>query len=960
MTGIVVLTAIVLATAGSDIPRFEDVTEAVGINSLRPVLGMPPATGGAAWFDWDEDGYVDVLLTCEWEPLKLYRNTGPPNWHFEDVTNAAGLGEVRNAISADLMRVGGQTTLALMLVEEFGNRLQLFQISAPGKAFFAIPIGWPGGLGFFMTHGDIDGDGDIDVVASMNTQCGPSPKEKRTVWLLENDWGLFRPRRDDVWPAPGCAAIPMVTDYEGTGRLVTLITNDFGTYLTPTLAVGLDGIDRTLPPVYGMGIAVGDLNGDLRSDYLFTSAKDDALWTSDGSQWQYQTSEYGMGTGWGEDGLRFKWGASFLDTDNDGTLELYVAAGWLGAADDLTNGTLQKNSLIQNGLDVASEAGVATETTDRTVSVVDYDQDGRLDLLVGALESWSLFRNVTETTHHWIEFVVPNKPGVSALVTCGDQTWHREWTAASEGAFSEPLIHVGLGDCQGPASATIRWPWAGAVTMTDLAVDQRHAVEYVPAVVVSPDTVQPGETYTVTVVADEDQDVVLDGLPMEWAGTAWTATRTAGPDSGESRVVAWVDGQPLGLQPRIRVWSQPEPALLMDPSPPRIGQSATLHLDVPAQGSVTVSLDGGVALTGLKSGPLGHEMQIQVTDDVLVVQALVDGAEYGEPLVVEAIPRVDASRSEVFMVANEDQVTVDVFPYDALDIPVFLDPSDVVLVKDGESQADLFELQGMAKYVTQTSGSGLAQVPAGDVLLAQSIPLDTLGSGPFDADQSRIFPIFDTLQADGQDITAVLVYFADAQGQPLARPEDLSIEVDGLEVLGDVEPHWESFYISIGTFEGIRLRADTTPGLATVSIGGMTTTVRKVAPVHNTPVLETTTLAIDPKEGVVVLRPRDKNGHLVGSGVSLSFESDPPVDGSFAYEEFGRYVLSASVDSITVTVDGLFQIAEPPLPSTPAPTCSSGGCAMTNTPTRAWWGLTGLFLVVLLGWRSTGNIRWSP
>jgi len=99
---------------------------------------------------------------------------------------------------------------------------------------------------------------------------------------------------------------------------------------------------------------------------------------------------------------------------------------------------------------------------------------------------------------------------------------------------------------------------------------------------------------------------------------------------------------------------------------------------------------------------------------------------------------------------------------------------------------------------------------------------------------------------------------------------------------------------------------------------------------------------------------------LVGSGVSLSFESDPPVDGSFAYEEFGRYVLSASVDSITVTVDGLFQIAEPPLPSTPAPTCSSGGCAMTNTPTRAWWGLTGLFLVVLLGWRSTGNIRWSP
>ena len=959
MTSIVVLTTIVLATAGSDIPRFEDVTEAVGIDSLRPVLGMPPATGGAAWFDWDEDGYVDVLLTGDWEPLKLYRNTGPPNWHFEDVTAAAGLGEVRNAISADLMRVGGRTTLAIMQVEEYGNRLQLFQINAPGKAFSPIPIGWPGGLGLFMTHGDIDGDGDIDLVVSMNTQCGPSPKEKRTVWLLENDWGLFRPRRDDVWPAPGCAAIPMVTDYEGTGRLVTLITNDFGTYLTPTLAVGPDGIDRSLPPVYGMGIAVGDLNGDLRSDYLFTSAKDDALWTSDGSKWQYQTSEYRMGTGWGEDGLRFKWGASFLDTDNDGTLELYVAAGWLGAADDLTNGTLQKNSLIQDGIDVASQAGVATETTDRTVSVVDYDQDGRLDLLVGALESWTLFRNVTETSNHWIELAVPNEPGVSALVTCGDQTWHREWTAASEGAFSEPLIHVGLGDCSGPASATIRWPWAGALTMTELAVDQRHAVEHAPAVVVSPDTVQPGEAYTVTVVADENQDVVLDGQPMEWTGTAWTATRTAGAESGESRVVVSVDGQPLGLQPRIRVWSQPEPALLMDPSPPRIGQSATLHLDVPAEGSVTVSLDGGVALTGLKSGPLGHEMQIQVTDDVLVVQALVDGMEYSEPLVIEAIPAVDASRSELFMTPTEDQVTVTVFPYDALDIPVFLDPSDVVLFKNGEPQAELFALQGMAKYVTQTSGSGLAQVQAGDVLLAQSIALDSLGSGPFDADQSRIFPIFDTLQADGQDIASILVYFADAQGQLVARPDDLTIELDGLEMLDGGEPHWESFYISIGTFEGIRLRGDTTPGLATVSIGGMTTTLRKVAPVHNAPVLENTTLAIDSKEGIVVVRPRDKEGHLVGSGVSLSFESDPPTDAAFSYEEFGRYVLSASVESISVTVDGLFQIADPPLKPASVPTCSSGGCAISNAPIGAWWGLTGLLMVLLFGWRLGWMGRWS-
>jgi len=65
---------------------FTDVTEKAGlIEALN--------SDTAQWIDYDNDGFIDLFIACERQPIKLYRNKG--NGTFEDVAAAAGLASQR-------------------------------------------------------------------------------------------------------------------------------------------------------------------------------------------------------------------------------------------------------------------------------------------------------------------------------------------------------------------------------------------------------------------------------------------------------------------------------------------------------------------------------------------------------------------------------------------------------------------------------------------------------------------------------------------------------------------------------------------------------------------------------------------------------------------------------------------------------------------------------------------------
>ena len=64
--------------------RFEDITISAGVGSAAPQWSV-----SAGWFDYDNDGWLDLFVCCEQQASRLYRNLG--NGTFGDVTAAAGL-----------------------------------------------------------------------------------------------------------------------------------------------------------------------------------------------------------------------------------------------------------------------------------------------------------------------------------------------------------------------------------------------------------------------------------------------------------------------------------------------------------------------------------------------------------------------------------------------------------------------------------------------------------------------------------------------------------------------------------------------------------------------------------------------------------------------------------------------------------------------------------------------------
>jgi hypothetical protein len=120
--------------------------------------------------------------------------------------------------------------------------------------------------------------------------------------------------------------------------------------------------------------------------------------------------------------------------------------------------------------EVGAAAGVAGPVGTREggggAAVIDYDRDGRLDLVVGynALYSpgpFRLYRNVTANGNSWIGFVLrgPQILGASVEAQVCGRTWRQDVTARTGWLAQDSRnIHVGLGRCAGPVSVVVHWP----------------------------------------------------------------------------------------------------------------------------------------------------------------------------------------------------------------------------------------------------------------------------------------------------------------------------------------------------------------------------------------------------------------------------------------------------------------------------------------------------------------------
>lgn len=196
-----------------------------------------------------------------------------------------------------------------------------------------------------------------------------------------------------AWPEQKGADNPTMALYQNDGN---------GSFSDVTVAVGL------ALPVYGMGAAVGDYDNDGDSDVFVTAYGQNLLFRNEGKVFRNVTSEAGVA------GANDAWStsASFVDIDNDGDLDLFVAnyVKWSREADFNVNYQLTgigrsygppnaypgTNSFLYrnegNGLftDISTSAGIHVNNSatgqpvGKALAVVpiDVDQDGWMDLMV--------------------------------------------------------------------------------------------------------------------------------------------------------------------------------------------------------------------------------------------------------------------------------------------------------------------------------------------------------------------------------------------------------------------------------------------------------------------------------------------------------------------------------------------------------------------------------------------------
>jgi len=524
-----------VAAAG---PLFEEVApSASGIawkhdNAMSPSRYLPETMGpGVAFFDFDNDGWMDIFMVNSGAsdfyspaaPLKnaLYRNNR--NGTFSDVTDKAGVAGGKEfgmgCAIADYDNDGYQD----ILVTAYG-RCTLYRNNGNGtftdvtaKAGLAAP-GWTTSAVWF----DYDNDGKLDLFlcsfvqfsAKSDVFCGDNKLGKRfyciprvfkpTPSLLfhNNGDGTFKEvsAGTDIARAMGKALGVVATDINGDGLMDLFVANDTvqnflfanrgkGQWSEIGLAAEV-GFSANGTPRSGMGVDAADVNGDGRQDLFVANVDQEmfSLYRNDGNEFFSDVANFhGVAQA---TRLLSGWGLKFFDFDNDGHVDLLLANGH---PDDMIESYSQqvryKEPLVLFHNDgkklsnVTAQAGPAFQKSypARGLAVGDYNNDGRLDVLIGNNgEAPALLKNVAEG-NHWVGLKLQgsscNRDAIGATITWsyGDVVRSRYKTSGGSYLSSHDVREVlGLGAAAKVNWVEIKWPQpSGRVErLTDVPVDR--------------------------------------------------------------------------------------------------------------------------------------------------------------------------------------------------------------------------------------------------------------------------------------------------------------------------------------------------------------------------------------------------------------------------------------------------------------------------------------------------------
>jgi len=480
---------------------FTDVAAKMGVADLNK-----PGTGvsmGAVWGDYDNDGYPD-LLVYKWGKPELFHNDGGKG--FTRVSDQAGLPAWVNANSATWVDYDNDGKLDLLICGYYPDDVDLWHLKNTRMMPDSFEYANNGGRKYLLHN--LGGGKFEDVTKEMGLGA-------------DHRWTL----------AVGAA------DLRGTGYPDLVFANDYGVteFYANQQGRGFQEIGQAsnigYRPKSGMNVAFGDIQNAGRFAIYVTNisapgnlVQGNNLWMPSGPPSRAPHYD-NIATTAGVELGGWSFGAQFGDLNNDGTLDLFLADGYISASRDKDywydygkiaggNGKIiadagnwppihdmslsgyeRKHVWLNDGYgafkDVAGAVGVTDTHDGRAVAEADLWNTGALDVLVATQRGpLLLYKNMVAPDRHWVEFDLAgtraNHDAVGAQVRLywkdaeGREVSQLQQVSAASGfcAQNDHRLHFGLGKNPKIEKALIRWP-DGSPTQTILApqIDQLHAIQ---------------------------------------------------------------------------------------------------------------------------------------------------------------------------------------------------------------------------------------------------------------------------------------------------------------------------------------------------------------------------------------------------------------------------------------------------------------------------------------------------
>lgn len=519
---------------GSDLfaQVFSEVSAEMGIthDSRSSVL----MGGGIAFVDLNNDGWEDLYMTGGDSIDRVYINNMGES--FEElilpsiaetgkrVTNSVSVGDINNDGFMDLFVGSGSYEFTNDPNADPNRELNFLFLNNGDNTFTDIApqtilqsdTAWT----ISSTFGDFNLDGYLDLYVGNYVHFKTSSLfdgndnflgffyegYQDKLYLNDGNLGFVEVSEtygvDNYGPTLAAAA----TDYNFDHIPDIYVANDFGQWNVPNLTYQNQYPEESFSNVssecgmdlkmFGMGIAIGDIDLDGDFDYYVTNLGRNVLMVNNGNHfYEDLTTSAGVENTYSDSLLSTSWGCVFADFNNNTLVDLVVSNGVITTIDEFATNVIDPNKFFLNNgdgtfEDISDESNFNFSGINRGLAIADYDKDGDLDIAINSnlritddIEQPILYRNDLDNDHNWIKFALEgtfnnlDAYGAKIMIYVGDATLMREADGGSSHASSHSkIIHFGLGANTEVDSCQVIWPGGLVQKVDDYQINQTNMI----------------------------------------------------------------------------------------------------------------------------------------------------------------------------------------------------------------------------------------------------------------------------------------------------------------------------------------------------------------------------------------------------------------------------------------------------------------------------------------------------